>query len=123
RRSSDLELDLTLDDHEELAPDVALLGEDGPGVDLEVVGQPGDLDELLAREVREQRRPLEALDLRVLREQGHGRNVTFRNDGPRGDPADALRRRGGRRPRRLRGAVGRDATRGRDARAARSARA
>ena len=60
---------LPVDDDEELTTGVALLGEHRPGRDLEILGQPRELDEVLLGEALEQRRAPERLDLLVLREQ------------------------------------------------------
>src|SRR4051794_13058918 len=60
------ELDLAVDDDEELVADLAFTGEHTAYGDLELVGEACDLDELLAGEVREERRLLERFDLHVL---------------------------------------------------------
>src|SRR4051794_38510651 len=66
------DLGVAIDDHEELLADVALLAKRLSSRDLEVLADPGELPELLAREALEQRDALECIDLGVLAEQLHG---------------------------------------------------
>ena len=61
----------TVDDHEELAAERSLATQHGPRLDLEVLGDPRELGQLLLRQPLEERRALEGLDLHVLAEQTH----------------------------------------------------
>src|SRR5262245_33148412 len=66
-------LDLTLEDHEELMAGLALPHDVLALCDLEVLGVPRELGQLLLRKVGEQRRLLERVHLCVLAEQSHDR--------------------------------------------------
>src|SRR5918996_1651510 len=68
------DLDLAVDEHEELVPDLALLAQDPARLNLQVLADPLQLDELLAGEAREEGDALERLHLGVLAEQSHGSN-------------------------------------------------
>src|SRR6266516_161657 len=70
------DLDLAVDDHEELVPELALLTEHLAGRNLEVLAHPRKLSELLARETFEQCGAPERLHLRVLAEQLHALTVS-----------------------------------------------
>ena len=63
-----------LDEHEELAAGLPLPGELLAFLEVDLVGDPADRVELALRAVREQRRPLEQLRLRIL-SQTHARSV------------------------------------------------
>src|SRR5215217_552916 len=79
------DLDLAVDEHEELVPDLALLAQDPARFDLQVLAEPLPLDELPAGKVLEEGDALERLHLGVLAEQPHGANPSS------GTPAGASR--------------------------------
>src|SRR5215217_259348 len=89
------DLDLPLDDHEELLPDLALLAEHLAGRDLEILAHPRELDELLTREACEQGGPLERLHFLVLGEKPHARSLFSAARGVEPPGAAARRRRPG----------------------------
>jgi len=66
-----------VDDHEDLAPELALVAEHLARLDLEVFAHPRQLDELLAGQALEQGDALERLHLGVLAEQPHGVPIVF----------------------------------------------
>jgi hypothetical protein len=68
---------LPVDDHEELLADFALVAEHLARLDLEVLGHPCQVGEVLAGEAVEEGGALQRLHLGVLAEQLHGRLTLF----------------------------------------------
>ena len=67
-----------LEDEEELVPRAALVDEHAARLDLDLVGRPGDLLQVLARGRREQRDLSEVVEIRVLGGHGaHANPATF----------------------------------------------